>query len=416
MKSGLIWAALLLASPALPADTDLFPLQTGNRWVLQTSASSPEMHTIEVLRSRVSNGTTWFLVSGYAPGDRWLRKAADGTIYALNEQTGAEEILARVAQGGARYRTSLSGCEQTAQAAAQLTAYRGPHYTLDDALAVAYTPEGCADIGITQDVYAPGVGLVSRAITTFRGELAFHLVYARVGGTAVLGKSKEIVVADDFHYGSHGWLPGFTDYSLRIGDLRMLAEIRGLPDEINPSRSGYYIQSMNRSDDVFMFLKKHVDASAGLEPDRAYRVSFDIRFASNAPSGCFGIGGAPGESVYLKAGAAVDEPLALLDLSGDIRLSADKGQQANGGRDAGVVGNIANGTPCEGSSFPYVRVRKQYAHPGEIRTDARGSMWLFLGTDSGFEGLTGLYVESVTVRINSAVLPAIQPMAGARRR
>jgi hypothetical protein len=63
-----------------------------------------------------------------------------------------------------------------------------------------------------------------------------------------------------------------------------------------------------------------------------------------------------------------------------------------------------------------VRVRKEYAHAGEIRTDSRGSMWLLVGTDSGFEGLTGLYVESITVRINSAVMPAIQPMAGARRR
>ena len=55
--------------------------------------------------------------------------------------------------------------------------------------------------------------------------------------------------------------------------------------------------------------------------------------------------------MYLKAGATADEPVALLDTLGEIRLSADKGQQSNGGRDAGVVGTIANGTPCEGSSL-----------------------------------------------------------------
>jgi hypothetical protein len=53
-----------------------------------------------------------------------------------------------------------------------------------------------------------------------------------------------------------------------------------------------------------------------------------------------------------------------------------------------------------------VRVRKEYAHAADVRTDDRGSMWLFFGTDSGFEGLTGLYLESITVRINSAASPA----------
>jgi hypothetical protein len=172
---------------------------------------------------------------------------------------------------------------------------------------------------------------------------------------------------------------------------------------------------MNRSDDLFMFVKKHLGFEDGIEPNRAYLVSFDLRFASNAPTGCFGVGGSPGDSVYLKAGGVADEPVALLDALGEIRLSADKGQQANGGKDAGVAGTIANGTPCEGSSHPYVRVRKEYAHAREIRTDERGSMWLLAGTDSGFEGLTGLYLESIVVRINPAVEPA-RPFLARKRR
>ena len=42
----------------------------------------------------------------------------------------------------------------------------------------------------------------------------------------------EIVHRFVFNEGSHGWLPGFTDYSLQTGDLRRLAEIRPLPEEI----------------------------------------------------------------------------------------------------------------------------------------------------------------------------------------
>lgn len=416
MKSGVLCAAALFAATASAASAGYLPLEVGNRWVLQTSASPPEIRSIEVLRSRTVNGATWFLVAGYAPSDRWLRNAPDGSVYALDEKTGAEELLARLAAGAPRYSTLLSGCQQTAQPAASTAQYRGPQYELDGALAIGYAPESCRDIGITQEVYAPGVGLVSRAITTIRGELLYHLIYARVGGAAVLGKSREIVLVDDFRSGSHGWLPGFADYSRRNGDLRMLAELRPLPDELGASSAGYYIQSMNRSDDLFMFLKREVAPDEGVQPNQSYRVHFDIRLASNAPAGCFGVGGSPGESVYLKAGAAAEEPLAVLDSAGDVRLSVDKGQQAAGGKDVGLVGTIANGTPCRDPAFPYVRVRKEYAHAGVVRTDERGAIWLVLGTDSGFEGLTGLYVESIVIRINAAVAPAARPLLGGKRR
>ena len=44
--------------------------------------------------------------------------------------------------------------------------------------------------------------------------------------------------------------------ALQTGDLQFLAELRPLPDEIDASHTGFYVQSMNRSDDVFMYLKK----------------------------------------------------------------------------------------------------------------------------------------------------------------
>jgi hypothetical protein len=256
----------------------------------------------------------------------------------------------------------------------------------------------CRDIGLLRENYAPGIGLTYRAISTFVGETAYNLVYAKVNGKAVLPISKEIVSVSDFRTGGKGWLPGFADYSLKNGDLRMVAEQR---------KEGFYLQSMNRSDDLFMYLKKEIRQEDGLEPNHDYLVAFDIRFASNTPTGCVGVGGSPGDSVYLKAGATTDEPVTTLQGT-EVHLTSDKGQQSNGGRDAGVVSTIANGTTCEGADHPYIRVRKQYAHPTPVHTDERGSLWLMLGTDSGYEGLTGLYIESVTVRINPAVSPALR--------
>ena len=393
-------ACCTLSWGAEPAD--YLPLQVGNQWVLQTNSSTPDLLIIEVLRSRIINDQIYYLVSGYAPGDRWIRRATDGTIHQFDERLGADDKLAELTIGTGGFRTDLGGCEQIAQPAGAPASYRGPHFRADDALSVQYTSESCTDAGLTSETYAPSVGLLHRSLSTIRGETRFDLFYARVNGSAILGASRELVISSDFNSGSKGWLPGFSDYSLQTSDLRMLAEPRPLPDEISNTRSGFYIQSMNRSDDIFMYLKKSLTTEDGLEPNRAYRVSFDIQFASNARSGCVGVGGAPGEAVYLKAGASANEPVAFVDTSGDIRLNVDKGQQSLGGRDAGIVGTIANGVPCGNSQPWYVPVRKTYAHPETLHTDDRGSLWLFVGTDSAFEGLTGLYFASITVRINPA--------------
>ena len=385
------------------AQSDYFPLQVGNQWVLETSSSQPERMTIEVLRSRVVDGRTWYLVSGYAPETMWVREDDDGSLYASDGT-----LLARLMPGRPGYRTRLSGCDQAAQGSASDVAYRGPNYDASKPLIVSYAPDSCRDVGITDEVYGEGVGLLRRSVTTIRGETTYNLVYARVNGEPVLGKSGEIVLTYDFDTGSKGWLPGFSDYSLQTDDLRMLAELRALPEEIGPARSGYFIQGMNRSDDLFMFLKKQVTSDDGLKANQAYRFAFDIRFASNAPTGCVGVGGSPGDSVYLKAGASAEEPVTTLDAGRDVHITIDKGQQATGGREAGVVGTIGNGTPCERSKYPYVNVRRVYAHPTPVNSGMRNSLWLLVGTDSAFEGLTGLYYQSITVRINPAVSPATE--------
>ena len=358
---------------------------------MQTKGSDPEILNIEVLRSRVRDGKTYFLITGYGVEDEWVRRGDGG---ALVREDGVE--VARLVPGAAAYRTKLSGCLQTALPGAEASAA--------GALAVRYAADDCRDVGFTEEVYGPEIGLVRRAVTTFAGEKVFELVSAHVDGASVVGMSGEIVLDSRFSRGSTGWLPGFADYDRRSQDLRMVADVRALPDEVDGNRTGFYLQSMNRSDDLFMFLKKEVTEADGLAPDSSYLVSFDIRFASNAPTGGVGVGGSPGDGVYLKAGASADEPLALLGAgSPEIQMSVDKGAQANGGRDAGVVGTIANGSPCESLDWRYKRVRKAYGLPHPVRTDSRGALWLLVGTDSAYEGLTGLYIESITVRINPAV-------------
>jgi hypothetical protein len=106
-----------------------------------------------------------------------------------------------------------------------------------------------------------------------------------------------------------------------------------------------------------------------------------------------GIGGSPGNSVWIKVGATKNEPKAVNDGTGFLLLNWDKGNQATGGSDAIIAGDFANAQECgTTSSTPYLK-KTLITEKGSYTTvsDEKGSLWLLLGTDSGFEGTTTIY-------------------------
>ncbi len=157
--------------------------------------------------------------------------------------------------------------------------------------------------------------------------------------------------------GTLGWTADFADYPPNIGTgYELDARLRFMPRKLTrvPKR-GFYIQGHNRSADLFMFLKRRLTTADGIVAGQTYRIEYLITLASNAPSRCVGIGGAPGESVFLKAGASSIEPLAVLQPNGYLRMNVDKGNQAQSGTAASVAGNIANGIPCEQACTGFIR-------------------------------------------------------------
>ncbi|HEX7026456.1 MAG TPA: hypothetical protein VF268_04395, partial [Gammaproteobacteria bacterium] len=172
------------------------------------------------------------------------------------------------------------------------------------------------------------------------------------------------------------------------------AEWRALPAPLD-DMNGIYISGNNHSDDLFMFIKRKLE---GLEPDTRYSLTFGARFATNADSGCFGIGGAPGEDVTVKAGATDHEPLADGQSQGHIRMNIDHGAQSNGGSDAIVIGNIANSQDdCVDDRYELKDLDSE-GLPFEAFTDSQGALWVLFATDSGFEGTTGIYYTRVEIR------------------
>ena len=207
-----------------------------------------------------------------------------------------------------------------------------------------------------------------------------------------------VTLAWDFDGGSDGWASELTDYTDATRPDDALSETMVSPPGIDAGTDFFHLAATNTSDDVFQYLLREVTSADGLAADTTYDVSFTVEFASSAPAGCAGIGGAPGESVWLKVGASTEQPVPVSE-DGQSRLAVDKGGQSQGGDAAVVAGTVDNGIPCEealeSNDPPYAMVTRS-GTVEDVTTDGEGSLWLFVGTDSGFEGRTSIYYDRVT--------------------
>ena len=220
--------------------------------------------------------------------------------------------------------------------------------------------------------------LKSAALTT-NNLILFSAVRALSAGTVV----REF----DFSSGDQGFTSGFADLPASYDPAlyNLVADHRTLPAELGGGK-GLFISGVNRSDDLWMFWKKKL---TGLQPNTEYQVVLDIEMASNVPPGLVGVGGAPGESVYVKAGVSQAEPLVAPDSEGQLRLTVEKGNQSTSGSAAAVLGNVAKENDDSEQYVILHRNNRSVQQSGT--TSADGSLWIFFGTDSGFEGTTSLY-------------------------
>lgn len=199
-----------------------------------------------------------------------------------------------------------------------------------------------------------------------------------------------VVLAIDFNAGSDGWSGGVADYYDTSIPTEVKFEQKALPSPL--SGKALYMVSHNNSDDVFTYVKKQF---GGLVPNTKYAVDVEIRYTSAAATGCVGVGGAEGDSVYLTAAVSAAEPILVKLDDGRYRLNIDRGDQAQGGTAGRVLGLIGNDAlKCDNSVYAS-SVRKT-ASPITVQADAAGKVWLVMGTDSAFESTSALYLQSAT--------------------
>jgi hypothetical protein len=178
LRSALV--AFLLAGGLVAAQPDYFPLRPGNQWTYRASRFGNSF-TLEILEAGTEAPAGYSLVRGFPGGDVWLRMSDEGTLYAWNPRTGSEAVWAAFGSAaGEPYSTSIDPCSKTGVIRSKAAKAEIPIGQFDNALAISYPPTGCADAGLTSEMYLPYVGLVQRTTTTFAGPVVYDLVYARL--------------------------------------------------------------------------------------------------------------------------------------------------------------------------------------------------------------------------------------------
>jgi hypothetical protein len=203
-------------------------------------------------------------------------------------------------------------------------------------------------------------------------------------------------VSYDFQSGSEGWISDFADYP-NEPDVEIWYEFQfstsNLPAPLDTNDGALRQSGDNHSDDLFMFIKKKV---TGLLPNHMFSVSIEAEIATCIPDDMIGLGGSPGGSVYIKAGAFQNEPMKILNNSENwFRMNIDKGNQSQEGLNMKIIGNMENGSDTDIWTLKTIKT----SSPVYVTSNDNGEIWLILGTDSGCEDRTVIYYNSISIKI-----------------
>ena len=209
------------------------------------------------------------------------------------------------------------------------------------------------------------------------------------------GSTSEPSIGTDINYSfaqnTDGWEVGYSDYSTgtKPTDVEQVHAVVPIPG----ASKALYMGGTNLSDDLLLYTTRKV---TGLLPNNTYTGSFTVTFASDAPAGCAGVGGSPGESVWL-IGAVTDIKPENTQQGDTVQLNISRGNQSTEGDSSAVLGTIGvPDIPCTANNRQAVIKTLGPSKWISFRTDNTGSAWILVGIDSGAWGNSRIWLENIT--------------------
>lgn len=187
-----------LFAVTLAAAENVIPLEPGNYWIYRSGAPKDEF-TIRASVPVMHDGLVYYYLTGFASERLLVRNNERGQLVKLDEESGQEIVLVDP-KHGASYETTRGGCRQSAETSVRGEEFRTLAGRFDQFFRVDYRSLGCADTGLTYEVYVNNIGLVKQEFTTFGGPRIYYLVEARVGKftfAAEANVQSRLVLLDD---------------------------------------------------------------------------------------------------------------------------------------------------------------------------------------------------------------------------
>jgi len=242
------------------------------------------------------------------------------------------------------------------------------------------------------------------SICNMKDSLILLLIYVSLTGLILTGcngteSNEPLTFSYGFDTNTQDWQGGFSDLPVNYEEqgYDVIFQYTEIPVE-GEEGGGIFLKGNNHSDDLFLYTTKSFSKQDGLKPSTEYNVNLSFALATNVPPGMMGIGGSPGESVSIKAGAVKFKPESIEENIGIevyLRMNIDKGNQFNSGVDMIILGDAAKGEGPgqDDESYQY----KNFNYDFKVDTNDAGELWIIIGADSGFEGISELYFDNISL-------------------
>lgn len=173
------------------AQAQYFPLQVGNQWIYRVDDGPvKELRIAEVVRSETVDDKEYFVYKGITGDSSRIRLTAENKLVQLNAD-GSESLWADFnAAEGTSYSTSFDNCTGRGRVEARNVIADILDRAWDGGIRVSYSAASCADAGVIDDLYLPGLGLAQRTYQSFTGPRRYRLSYARIGNASVVASGE----------------------------------------------------------------------------------------------------------------------------------------------------------------------------------------------------------------------------------
>ena len=152
---------LLLATGL--AQAQYFPLQVGNQWIYRVDEGPvKELRVAEVLRAETINEKEYFVYKGIQGDPARVRLTEENRLVQLNAD-GSESLWADFEAGvGTSFSTAFDTCTGRARVETRDEKAEVLDRSWGNGIRFSYSATNCADAGISDDLYLPGLGLAQR--------------------------------------------------------------------------------------------------------------------------------------------------------------------------------------------------------------------------------------------------------------